>query len=138
MSLVSHKKSCVELMNFWVFTQPIPNFFFKVQNWDSQQRAETAAISNFEISSNSTIPKWHARNIEIDLTHQSFWLTENPTTVKIQETIAQIPHTLPCLAAMSNPLVTRRCPFSFYDTYYSTLSYRIINLCLLSMLIAFC
>ena len=30
-------------------------FFFKVQNWDSQQRAETAAISNFEISSNLTI-----------------------------------------------------------------------------------
>ena len=46
MSLVSHKKSylvCVELTNFRIFTQPIPNFFFKVQNWDSQQMAETAA-----------------------------------------------------------------------------------------------
>ena len=45
-SLVSHKKSylvCVELTNFRIFTQPIPNFFFKVQNWDSQNRAETAA-----------------------------------------------------------------------------------------------
>ena len=46
MSLVSHKKSylvCVELTNFQIFTQPIPIFFFKVQNLDSQQRAETAA-----------------------------------------------------------------------------------------------
>ena len=35
MSLVSNKKSylvCVELTNFRIFTQPIPNFFFKVQN----------------------------------------------------------------------------------------------------------
>ena len=30
-------------------------FFFQSKNWDSQQRAETAAISNFEISSNLTI-----------------------------------------------------------------------------------
>ena len=43
--MVSHKKSylvCVELLNFRIFTQPIP-IFFKVQNRDSQQRAETAA-----------------------------------------------------------------------------------------------
>ena len=31
-------------------------FLFKVQNWDSQQNAETTAISNFEISPNLTIP----------------------------------------------------------------------------------
>jgi hypothetical protein len=74
MFLVSHKKSyleCVELMNFWIFLQPIPIFFSKVQNWDSQQRAPTAAISNFEISSNLTIHStypiawWHARNIRL-------------------------------------------------------------------------
>ena len=46
MLLACHKKSnliCVELTNFWIFTKPISIFFFKVQNWDSQQRAETAA-----------------------------------------------------------------------------------------------
>ena len=60
-SFVSHKKSylvCVELTNWRIFTQPIPNFFFKVQNWDSQQRAETAAVSNFKISSNLKVPNW--------------------------------------------------------------------------------
>ena len=59
MSLVCHKKSylvCVELTNFRIFPQPIPIFLFKVQSWDSQQRAETAAISNFKISANLTIP----------------------------------------------------------------------------------
>ena len=59
--LACHKKSYliyVELTNFRIFLQPIPNFFLKVQNWDNQQRAETAAIANFEISSNLTIPNW--------------------------------------------------------------------------------
>ena len=32
-----------EMTNFGIFTQPIPMFFFEVQNWDSQDSAETAA-----------------------------------------------------------------------------------------------
>ena len=32
-----------EMTNFETFTQPIPMFFFEVQNWDSQDSAETAA-----------------------------------------------------------------------------------------------
>ena len=50
MSLVSHEKSylvCFELNICATYS----TFFSKAQNWDSQQRAETAAISNFEISS---------------------------------------------------------------------------------------
>ena len=43
---------CVKLTNFWIFTQPIPIFF----QYNSQQKAETTAISNFEISPNLTIP----------------------------------------------------------------------------------
>ena len=44
LSLVSYKKSylvCAQLTNFWIFTQPI-HIFFKVQNWDTQKRPETA------------------------------------------------------------------------------------------------
>ena len=55
------RKAIWYVSNWWIFrifTQPIPIFFFKVQNWDSQQRAETAAISNFDITSNLTIPNW--------------------------------------------------------------------------------
>ena len=60
MLLACHKKSyliCVELTNFLIFTQPIP-IFFKVKNWDSQLRAVTAVIYNFEILSNLTMPNW--------------------------------------------------------------------------------
>ena len=32
-----------EMTNFGIFTQPIPMFFFEVQNWVSQDSAETAA-----------------------------------------------------------------------------------------------
>ena len=37
--LACQKKSyliCDEITNVWIFTQPIPNFFFEVQNWDCQ------------------------------------------------------------------------------------------------------
>ena len=48
---------CEEITNFQIFTQPIPIFFFKVQNWDSQSGAETAAwkktIRKFVISSHA-------------------------------------------------------------------------------------
>ena len=58
MSLVSHKKSylvCDEFFNI----HATYSFFFKSKIWDtSQQSAETAAISNFEILSNLTINYW--------------------------------------------------------------------------------
>ena len=48
MSLVSHKKSylvCVELTNFQIFTQPIPNFFSKYKT-ETANRGQRQLLEN--------------------------------------------------------------------------------------------
>ena len=48
MLLACHKKSCLicdEIMNFRIFTKPIPNYFFKVQNWDNKT-GQTQLLEN--------------------------------------------------------------------------------------------
>ena len=51
MLLACHKKSyliCDEITNFLMFTKLLP-FFFKVQNWDSQNRADSCLKKKFDI-----------------------------------------------------------------------------------------
>ena len=52
------RKAIWYVLNWWIFEYSHNLFliFFQSKYWDSQQRAETAAISSFEISSNLTIP----------------------------------------------------------------------------------